>query len=171
MTNSIRPKKIVITGPENSGKTTLASLLSKTMSWPLVEEMARVHWNGELDYDVRGLRRLCALQCHEERKVQNSAQNGLICDTNALTLFIWAWLKVGVHDVCDAGTIEQPDLYVLCYPDVPFEDDIQREDTGRRHMLFDLYLTTLLKRKLPFIIVRGNLHERLRYTITHINTL
>lgn len=171
MSNNKTPLKIVITGPENSGKTALSKVLAHRLSWTLVPEEARTYLRGKSGYNIKDLRTLCALQCHAERTAFRTAERGLVCDTNALTIYIWAWLKEGVHNVCNARMIFEPDLYVLCYPDVPYEPDVQREDTGRWKMLFDLYLVTLMRYKLPFIIVRGSMEGRMQHTIRSIRSL
>ena len=36
-------KRVVVTGVENSGKTTFAKLLARELHWPMVEEHARMH--------------------------------------------------------------------------------------------------------------------------------
>ncbi|MDX1683602.1 MAG: ATP-binding protein [Saprospiraceae bacterium] len=171
MTNNIDPKKIVITGPENSGKTILSEGLASDLNWPMVPEMARTFLRHKTNYNIKDLADLCQIQCEVETATFDIATEGVICDTNALTIYVWSWLKLGERIVCDKHTIFEPDLYVLCYPDVPFEDDRQREDINRREMLFDLYLTILLNWQLPFIVVRGERQERIDHTISVIETL
>ena len=48
-------KRVVVTGVENSGKTTFAKLLARELHWPMVEEHARRHQavlNGEVNEDT-----------------------------------------------------------------------------------------------------------------------
>lgn len=171
MTNNTNPRKIVVTGPENSGKTTLAKMVSNCLGWPLVPEKARSYLRKRKDYDLSDLRKICNLQHEEERRIEGRDIYGMVCDTDHLTIHIWAWLKFGRKDIGSDMEVSQPDLYVLCYPDVPYEPDMQREDTGRTKMLFDLYLLTLMERRLPFIIARGGTEDRLLHTLEAIKTL
>ena len=47
------------------------------------------------------------------------------------------------------------DLYLLCYPDIPWEPDPLRENPDNREELFELYLKTLKDYKLPSQVVKG----------------
>ncbi len=171
MSNIDEIKKIVVTGPENSGKTTLVNGIAKMTDYEPRAEMARSYLQGKNAYNIADLYRIGHLQLDQERQMLLDGVNKMICDTDEMTLKIWAKLKFG--HVLDASLTSeiQTDLYLLCYPDIPVELDPLREDLTRRKMLFDLYLNELLYEHLPFVIVRGGKDLRLNYTLQHINTL
>ena len=56
---------------------------------------------------------------------------------------------------------EDFDYYLLCKPDIPWEEDRLRENPNERDDIFDVYETTLKKRNLNYKIVKGSIQERL----------
>ena len=67
------------------------------------------------------------------------------------------------------------DLYLLCYPDIPWEPDPLRENGGpMRKRLYGMYKSTLVDYGIPYRIIRGNGDERINNAIfavqEHINT-
>jgi nicotinamide riboside kinase len=56
------------------------------------------------------------------------------------------------------------DLHLLCYPDLPYEDDPLREnpDPEDRLALFNKYQSELVKSKVPFELIKGNGDSRLK---------
>lgn len=170
MTNNHWMKKIVITGGENSGKTELAKSLAGELSWPLREELARTLLEGQEGYDLSDLIRLSRMNRRWESRA-SKREDAMICDTDEITLRIWAQLKFGqVPDELESE-IFIPDLYILCYPDPMVELDDLREDLTRHKMLFDLYLNYLLNTGLPFILARGPVESRLSYTLNRLQSL
>ena len=157
-----RMKRIAITGPESSGKTSLAELLAEKSGLVYVPEFAREYLmerGGK--YQQEDLVQIALGQMKLWSEV-NSA-GGFVADTEMLVMKLWSDFKYGQTDQTILSLLErqQFDHYFLCYPDIPWEEDPLREHPEQRMELFELYLKELEDRKLPFTILKGDLSERL----------
>lgn len=160
--------KIVITGPESTGKSTLAAQLALHFNATLVAEFARnylTHLNrpycqADLIEITKG-----QLKLEKEAIIQNSEL--IICDTSIEVIKIWSEVKYGN---CDSFIITElynnlPTLYLLMAPDLPWQPDPLRENPNDRDILFKLYKNELISSKIPFIKVSGGGNERLKIAI------
>lgn len=135
-------RKIVITGPESTGKSALADALAKHYRTVCTPEYARVYLN-QLDrpYREEDLPHIAKGQiAHEEEKGRQA--NGLLfCDTSLVVLKIWSEYKYGrCHSyILQALRDRTYDLFLLCRPDLPWTFDPLRENPNNRVELFDLY--------------------------------
>jgi nicotinamide riboside kinase len=110
--------KIILTGPESCGKTTLARQLAVHFNAPLVEEYAREFFEkkGTPQYKEADLTKITIGQINAENKALEAVNQQvitnkksekaafLICDTDVLTIKIWSEEKYGR---CDEWIIEQ----------------------------------------------------------------
>jgi nicotinamide riboside kinase len=110
--------KIILTGPESCGKTTLARQLAAHFNAPLVEEYAREFFEKKRtpQYKVSDLTKIAIGQINAEKKrldivnqqvIANETSEKdaiLICDTDVLTIKIWSEEK---YERCDEWIIEQ----------------------------------------------------------------
>lgn len=155
--------KIVLTGPESSGKTTLAEALAEHYQVPLVPEYARVYLeNIGLTYTEDDILQIAKGQA--KLKAQYSAQEPaiLISDTDQVVMKVWSEVR---FQRCHPWIIEQlkrsdTHLYLLCQPDIPWEYDPLREDATSRDMLYERYLETLQQFQLPYLEIGGSLSKR-----------
>jgi nicotinamide riboside kinase len=152
-------KYIVFTGPESSGKSTMAEDLSREMYLPCVPECARLYMRDKRDYVQEDLYRIAIMQEAYEAQISSAL---VLCDTDLLTLYIW---MVEVYGLCDLNWLSTLSLankhYLLCTPDVPWEYDPLRENPHDRDRLYDVYKDTLDMLKLRYTVISGNdLHER-----------
>lgn len=87
-----RPIVVVLTGVENSGKTTLGTTLSQRMKWPLILESARTDaavLNGTTTlHDLQRLQDAFIQEVKSHRERNDSPV--LLCDTGGLVLDMWA---------------------------------------------------------------------------------
>ena len=157
-------KKVVITGPESSGKSTLSKHLSESLFTPHVREYAR-EYIASLDraYNKDDLTQIAKGQIDLEEDIICQTPSYLICDTDLLTIKIWSEYKYGS---CDPEIIELlknnlPDLYLLASPDFLWEEDSQRENPYNRDELFLVYKAEIIKLDIPYIIINGAESERL----------
>ena len=84
---------IVMTGPESSGKTTLATHLAGYYKAPLISEVARDYLAGKNSYEKSDLLEIAKLQYQEERRVVARRPKKIICDTDLLVVMIWSEVK------------------------------------------------------------------------------
>jgi NadR type nicotinamide-nucleotide adenylyltransferase len=138
----IETLKITITGPESSGKTTLARQLAQTFDTRWVPEYAREYIDQlERPYRESDLLEIARGQVAREDEYAQKNQALLFCDTSLEVIKIWSEFR---FQRCHPWILEQlqkrqPDLYLLCAPDLPWEYDPQRENPDDRDALFDIY--------------------------------
>jgi nicotinamide riboside kinase len=143
---------IVFTGPESSGKTTCAERMATENQLPLVEEYARKYLNEHgPEYTLADIKKMADHQIADEVR---ACKNGslIICDTDVVTLEIWALEKFGVSLGIKDELIHKKH-YLLCYPDVPWEPDPLRENPLDRERLFDLYYSFLQSLPVTFVVL------------------
>ena len=167
-------KKVVITGPESSGKTTLFNAIEEKFGIAGVPEFARIYID-QLDrpYVQGDLIEIANGQLQLEQKFSNENKDLLLCDTDLLTLKVWSEYKYGI---CDPIILNQlmhhlPDYYVLASPDIPWEPDPQRENPKERDELFQIYQKEILTLKIPSIIVAGSQEQRMDQFLKFMNDL
>lgn len=164
-------KKIVLTGPESTGKTTLAKALAQHFDGIWVEEYAR-EYLGQLgrEYNQSDLIHIAKGQLKKEQEAVLKAPAFLFCDTGMLVLKIWSEYKYGT---CDSWILEEfanaeVDLYLLCTADIPWKYDPMREYPESREDLFILYEKALRAAGKPFEVISGTVAERLQKAATFI---
>ncbi|MBK9254192.1 MAG: ATP-binding protein [Saprospiraceae bacterium] len=159
--------KIVFTGPECSGKTTLSQSIASLLKWQWMPETSRNYLeqqNNSYNYD--DLEKIARIHVSLEEEYLDKSNN-LILDTDLITLAIWSEEKFGkVADWISERIKERKyDLYVLCRPDFPWQHDPQRENPDDRDRLFEIYLHKLRDTNKNFVIVGGNLPARIQKVV------
>lgn len=159
--------KIAITGPESSGKTSLAIALAKELGVSYVPEFARFYLQEKgLDYTQKDLYDMA----QEQIKWWQRAGNDFVADTDLTVFRIWEEVKFQ-HPSNELGNLVYDfDLYILCKPDIPWESDPLREDEHDREELFVRYEKELRNNHLSFTIVEGNPTQRLQAALRFIQT-
>ena len=155
-TNSI--KKVVIIGPESTGKSTLASLLAKYYNTSWVPEYAR-EYIERLDrpYIERDLKDIAQGQLIAEDREAKYANNLLICDTNLMVIKVWSEHKFGAcyEEVLQNLKKRKYDLYLLMTPDIPWTEDPQREHPEMREFFYDIYREEIKNSGVPYVEIKG----------------
>ena len=167
--------KIVITGPESSGKTTLAKSLAQYYKTSWVPEYSRTYLNKlSRPYDKNDLLPIAKGQLERENQYVSQATSFIICDTSMLVLKVWSLYKYQSVDpwIVEKLLDENYTLFLLCKPDIPLEYDPLRENPVDRDVLFEMYYKELIDHDLPFIIIEGREKEtRLKSAIKAVNTV
>ena len=169
--------KIVLFGPESTGKTTLGLDLAKYYNTSLVKEYARNYlqkkWDDKkMKCDKNDLIQIAIEQLKSESKLSKIANKILFCDTNILVTKIWS--ETHFDGYCDPFLNKiinntNYDLYILTDIDVPWEKDDLRDRPNDRKSMFNYYRDELVKNNLKFFLVSGSKEARLRKSILKIN--
>lgn len=167
-------KKIVIIGPESTGKSTLTKALADHFGEPWVPEYAREYLeNLERPYEFDDLLAIAKGQVDLEDRQSKQANKFLFCDTDLHVLQVWSESKYKRVDPWISEQIElrRYDLYLLTDIDTPWEADPQREhpEPEMRQYFFDWYRSLLEANPTPFRIIRGDIDFRLSEAIRYLN--
>jgi nicotinamide riboside kinase len=108
-------RRVVVTGVECSGKTTLSRALAEKLGWAWVHEAARTHADvlsgkvTESTFDA-----LHDLQTGAAKQAQDEGAPGVICDTGDLVLRLWSedTLEFSWHPLSPPNP--SVDLHILC---------------------------------------------------------
>jgi len=171
----VRPyyaKRILVTGPESTGKTTLARQLAEHYATSWVPEQARDYADGvaELTYD--DLSAIAVRQLEAEEEAARRANRLVFCDTDLVTTEIYAREYFGrcprfVERLADE---RRYDLALLCDIELPWQPDPHRTLGDRRREFFDRFRAELDSRRAPYALVRGAGDARLARAVASVDT-
>lgn len=160
--------KIAVTGPESSGKTTLARQMAAYFGAPCVPEYARIYLAllGR-PYGKSDLPTIAQGQARWEDTLAALHPPLLICDTDMLVLKVWSEYKYGVCDplILDLWAQQRYDFHLLCRPDMAWTYDPLREHPHRREELYRIYKEELQGAGVPFVELGGHEALRLRHAV------
>jgi NadR type nicotinamide-nucleotide adenylyltransferase len=177
-------KKIVIIGPESTGKSTLCKLLAAHFHTSCVNEYAREYLlkNGT-DYTFENLLDVAKGQiAGEELGVEKlltinikHQQSTIFIDTDMYVMKVWCEF---VFDKCHHWILNRIaerkyDLYLLCNVDMPWVKDELREypDLITRQKLYHHYKDILVNQNVPWVDISGGYKERLEKAIDAVDKL
>ena len=183
MTTKIALKKIVVIGPESTGKSTLCAYLADYYNTLWCPEFAREYLleNGTA-YTIDDLitiakGQLDAEQQHTETLQSQTDQTGiikpLIIDTDMYVMKVWAEYVFGTCPtfILDEINKQHYDLYLLCKPDIPWVKDELREYPSEkpRQELFQIYKDILINQQTPWVEISGDFEARNQKAVAAIN--
>ena len=155
--------RIGIIGPESSGKSTLARQLAEAFDASFVSEYAR-EYVERLDRDYT-YNDVVTIAREQIRQLDADHSSPLVFfDTELIITKVWFEYKYGhCPDFVDEYLRLHPlDFYLLCAPDLPFEEDPVRENPNIREELFARYLELVKESGVPYFIVTGTGEQRVR---------
>ena len=171
--------KVVVCGPESTGKTTLANQLASHYETIWVEEFARDYlqkkWNQKKEVcSLADLPIIVAGQIQLENEATTTAKQVLICDTNVLVTRVWS--ETHFEGYCDpqivaCSTQFHYNYYLLTGIDVPWQKDDLRDRPNDRQIMFDYFKNTLDQLGEKYSVLEGNQEQRLRKAIAIIDKL
>lgn len=173
-------KKIVIIGPESTGKSTLSAQLAAHFTTLWCPEYAReyleIHGASYTYNDLLTIAKgQLALEESYERNAIEQEKNLLFIDTNMYVMQVWCEY---VFNTCHPFILNEIatrkyDLYLLCNIDLPWVQDDLREypDVERRQELFNIYKNILVEQLEPWVLIEGDYQQRLQTAINAVNSL
>lgn len=170
--------KVVLYGPESTGKSTLSRKLTTHYQTALIPEFARDYLQAKFNatgeacsYDdlkiiVKGQREL-------EKVTTQQGHQLLICDTDLLETLVYskAYFNKVPKSIEDLAQNDHVDLYLLMNIDIPWEADDLRDRPDQRESLFNLFENELKNRNKNYVLVSGTASERLQTAIAAIDTI
>lgn len=186
--NKIMLKKIVIIGPESTGKSTLCGQLAQHYETMWCPEFAREYLitNGT-NYEFEDLLTIAKgqlaiedeytakMEQQSEPLLENGGHIPLFIDTDMYVMKVWCEFVFNkCHQlVLDEITKRQYDLYLLCNIDLPWVKDELREypDLHTRKKLYYIYKDIMINQSVPWVDISGNYDERLQKAITAVDKL
>jgi NadR type nicotinamide-nucleotide adenylyltransferase len=171
--------KIVLFGPESTGKTTLSRHLARHYNSVWVPEYAREYlqnkWNNERKTcEPQDLLPIAIGQMKLENKLAQKTNTVLICDTDLLETKVYS--EAYYVGSCDPALEKYAlknkyDLYFLTYIDTPWEADDLRVKPHERERMFKAFEGELIKQNRPYVLLDGDKKSRLKKAIKHIDQL
>ena len=187
-------KKIVIIGPESTGKSTLCKQLAGHYNTLWCPEYARGYLlKYGTAYTYESLLTIAKGQLQLEEKYISSCENRessmidsatvnfkpqtvnkplLFIDTDMYVMKVWCEYVFGkCHQlILDTIAVRQYNLYLLCDIDLPWVKDELREypDEQPRRELYHIYKDILINQQTPWVNISGNYEERLQKAINAV---
>lgn len=170
--------KVVLYGPESTGKSSLVEELAKYYDTVYVKEFSRSYAETKakqnLQLSKKDVLPIAIGQMHSENEQLKNANKLLICDTDLLETKVYSefYYNGFCPDLVKKYALENTyDLYFLTYIDTPWKADSIRDQPNSRLQMFTAFEQTLVDSKKRYIIVKGSFEERLNICITQINKL
>lgn len=178
-TSTYSLKKIVVIGPESTGKSTLCAALAAHYHTLWCPEYAReylLQHGTQYTYDDLLTIAQGQLQLEESYAARvwetSPARPLLFIDTDMYVMKVWCEFVFGkCHRwILDRISERQYDLYLLCKPDLPWVKDELREypDEATRIKLYHHYRDLLINQSTPWAEISGSNDERLHKAITAV---
>ena len=166
-------KRICVTGPESTGKTTLARRLAELLGTECVPEAARAYAESVgrvlTQADVEPIARAhLALADAAAERAQARGAEVLVLDTDLVSTIVYgrhyydfasAWLE-------GEAEARRADVYLLCDVDVPWIADGIRDRPENRAAMLALFREALVARGAHVVNVRGSWAERQNASLT-----
>lgn len=171
--------KVVLFGPESTGKTTLSEQLARHYNTVWVPEYAREYlqdkWNNERKTcEPHDLLPIAEGQMKLENQLTPKASEVLICDTDLMETKVYseAYYLGFCDPLLEKYALQNTyDLYFLTYIDIPWEKDDLRDRPDERERMFLYFKDTLEKYHRNFVILKGDKKTRLATAVSYINQL
>jgi NadR type nicotinamide-nucleotide adenylyltransferase len=168
-----RPTRVVLIGPQSTGKSELARVLAAHFAVPWTEEYAR-------EYALANPRELTADDVEPIARGQMANEDAAevggatqILDTDLISTVVYARHYYGTCPewIERAARERAGDLYLLMDIDTPFVDDPARDSADKREELFAKFHNALQEFGVEFVVVRGSWREREVLAIAAIESL
>lgn len=164
--------RIAITGPESTGKTTLAKQLAELYNGQYIREFAREYIEKLPHlYTFEDIESIANTQVEQYQETRNSSERIFFFDTWLIITKVWFnWVFGKAPLWLEDQILKCPiDLFLLCCPDLPWEADSVRENGGENRIkLFDQYREELKHYGFNFVEISGTGDDRLTNAIAAI---
>jgi nicotinamide riboside kinase len=166
------PLLVTITGPESTGKSTLAAALGHRYSALVVPDVSRAYVEAlQQPYTEKDVLEIAGQIIAEEDKALSSGARLIISDNDLINIKIWLqyyewqvplWLQQQL-------VLRKSALYLLCNTDLPWVRDHQRQNEHDRHLLYAAFESELKAMQVNYKVINGLLEERLQSAVAAIS--
>jgi NadR type nicotinamide-nucleotide adenylyltransferase len=171
--------KVVLFGPESTGKTTLAKMLAEHYKTVWVPEFARDYLQEKFDRtqiicEYSDLLPIAQGQMQLENELAVTANRVLVCDTDLLETMVYSqqYYDGKVDPLLEKyAQLNTYDLYLLTDIDVPWELDDLRDRPHKREEMFRAFEKALIDFDRHYILLSGSKEQRMEKAIIHIDKL
>ena len=165
--------RVVITGPECTGKSTLAEQLAGHYHSEFTPEYARDYIaNLERPYEYNDVLHIAEVQLKQAYECVNRANKIFFLDTYLIITKVWFEIVYGHYPqwIDEELARKTVDLYLLCNNDLPWIADPVRENGGEmREKLYLRYLRELDKLGCNYAIISGSGQQRLKCAVEAVD--
>jgi len=171
--------KVVLFGPESTGKTTLSRRLAQHYNTLWVPEYARDYLQQKWDTEGKvcepqDLLPIAVGQMALENAYAKKANKLLICDTDLLETKVYseAYYTGSCDPLLNKFALENSyHLYFLTYIDTPWVKDDLRDKPHERTRMFEAFHKALIHYDRPYVLLKGSPEERFKIAAKAINQL
>jgi HTH-type transcriptional regulator, transcriptional repressor of NAD biosynthesis genes len=156
-------KKVVLYGPESTGKTTLSRMLAEEFNTIWIPEYAReLLEEKNSDVEESDIPLIAKGQIRLEEEAIQKANKILFCDTDLLVTKVYAEHYYGrcIPWVSEAANTRIYELHLLTNNDIPHVADKLRDRGDRRDEMYTLFEKELIQSGRKFERISGNFSER-----------
>lgn len=171
-------KKIVLYGPESTGKSTLSRKLAQNYNTIYIEEFARDYLQEKYNRNQQAasyddIMPIAIGQRMAENTAIDRATDYLFCDTDVLETYVYckAYFDKVPDELLKAVHSSQYDLYLLMDIDTPWTNDDLRDRPEDRKLFFNLFKMALDEFDKPYYLISGLGDTRLKNALKALQTL
>jgi NadR type nicotinamide-nucleotide adenylyltransferase len=166
--------RVCVTGPESTGKTTLAAHLAEAWHTVWVPEASRAYAERKVApltiADVVPIAREHVRMAEDAERV---ATRLIVLDTDLVSTAIYSQHYYGIVPP-EVDTLERrrrADLYLLCNVDVPWVPDGIRDRPANRREMLELFRAALDARGLRWTMISGSWQGRWQTAVNAVEAL
>jgi NadR type nicotinamide-nucleotide adenylyltransferase len=169
-----RVKRVVLTGSESTGKSTLAERLAAHYGAELVPEFVRTYAEqkgGAIDFGDHGPIARGQMALEDEHIA--GARDLVIQDTDLLSTVVYCTHYFGRCPawITEAAAARKPDLYLVCEIDLPWVADAVRDRGHLREEMQQLFRDAVAASGVPHVVIIGEPDARFASATTAIDRL
>jgi NadR type nicotinamide-nucleotide adenylyltransferase len=169
-------KKIVVIGPESTGKSTLSQSLANALNTLWVPEYAREYLEllGR-PYAEEDLLEIAKGQLASEGALAANANGLLVCDTDLNVIKVWSEHRYSRCNsyITDQIARREYHLYLLTGIDIPWQPDPLREhpDEAMRQYFYSKYASIVAGSGVPWFAINGDEAQRLKKALEAMQSM
>lgn len=166
--------RVVLTGSESTGKTTLAARLAEHYHAVLVPEFVREYAEkkgGPLDFNDHGPIARGQIALEDEHIARGGRL--VVQDTDLLSTAVYCDHYFGRCPawIAEAAVARKPDLYLLCEIDVPWLEDGVRDRGHLREEMQALFREAVRESGAAYVAIAGDWEARFAMAVAAIDEM